>query len=95
MLYAMMSALQETDAQLTIDYGKNYMALLGAGIGAGLAAIGAGLGIGRIGEGATQGIARQPDAAADIRAVAILLAIFVEGVALFGIIIAATLKFVE
>ncbi len=93
MLYGMLSALQEVDAQ-SINEAKNYMALLGAGIGAGLAAIGAGLGIGRIGEGATQAIARQPDATADIRATALLLAIFIEGVALFGIIIAATLKFV-
>lgn len=93
MLYGMLSAMQDLDAQ-AINESKNYMALLGAGIGAGLSAIGAGLGIGRIGEGATQGIARQPDASGDIRAIALLLAIFIEGVALFGIIIAATLKFV-
>ena len=70
------------------------LALLGAGIGAGLAAIGAGLGIGRIGEGATQGIARQPEAAGDIRAMAILLAALVEGAALVAILVAILFKFV-
>jgi len=45
----------------------NSLALLGAGIGAGLSVIGAGIGIGQIGLGATQGIARQPEAAATIQ----------------------------
>ena len=35
-------------------------AIMGAGIGAGLAAIGAGIGIGKIGASAMEGIARQP-----------------------------------
>jgi F-type H+-transporting ATPase subunit c len=35
-------------------------AIMGAGIGAGLAAIGAGIGIGRIGGSAMEGMARQP-----------------------------------
>ena len=41
---------------------KNTNALLGAGIGLGLAIIGAGLGIGRIGGQAVEAIARQPEA---------------------------------
>lgn len=61
---------------------------LGAGIGAGLAAIGAGIGIGRIGGGASEGIARQPEASGDIRGIAIITAAFVEGVALFAIVVA-------
>ncbi len=61
--------------------------LLGAGIGAGLAAIGAGIGIGRIGGSACEGIARQPEAANDIRGAMILTAAFVEGAALFGIVV--------
>lgn len=59
----------------------------GAGIGAGLAAIGAGLGIGNIGKGAVEAIARQPEAGGDIRTNMILTAAFVEGVALFGIVV--------
>ncbi len=60
---------------------------LAAGIGAGLVAIGAGLGIGQIGSRATESIARQPEAANDIRGAAIILAAFIEGVALFGAVI--------
>ncbi|MBW7936690.1 MAG: ATP synthase F0 subunit C [Flavobacteriales bacterium] len=60
---------------------------LGAGIGAGLVAIGAGLGIGQIGGRAAEGIARQPESANDIRGTAIILAAFIEGVALFGAVI--------
>jgi len=61
---------------------------LGAAIGAGLAAIGAGIGIGRIGSAANDGIARQPEAAADIRGGSIILAAFIEGVALFAVLVA-------
>ncbi len=60
---------------------------LGGAIGAGLAAIGAGIGIGQIGKGAVESIARQPEAANDIRAAMILTAAFVEGVALFAVIV--------
>ena len=56
-------------------------------IGAGLAAIGAGIGVGQIGKGAVEAIARQPEAMGDIRANMILMAAFVEGVALFGVIV--------
>jgi len=72
----------------------NSLALLGAGIGAGLSVIGAGIGIGQIGLGATQGIARQPEAAATIQTAAIILASLVEGAALFGIVIAIIFKFI-
>ena len=60
----------------------------GGAIGAGLAAIGAGIGIGQIGKGAVEAIARQPEATNDIRANMILTAAFVEGVALFAVILA-------
>ena len=60
---------------------------LGAGLGAGLAAIGAGIGIGRIGSGASESIARQPEASGDIRGIAIITAAFIEGVALFAIVV--------
>jgi len=60
---------------------------LGAGVGAGLAAIGAGLGIGRLGSGASESIARQPEASGDIRGISIITAAFIEGVALFAIVV--------
>ena len=61
--------------------------LIGAGIGAGLAAIGAGLGIGRLAASAVESIARQPEASGDIRGAMILTAAFIEGVALFAEVI--------
>ena len=59
----------------------------GDGIGAGLAAIGAGIGIGNIGKGAVEAVSRQPEASGDIRTNMILTAAFVEGVALFAIVV--------
>lgn len=60
---------------------------MGAGIGAGIAAIGAGLGIGNIGKSALESLARQPEVSGDIRTNMILMAAFVEGVALFAIVV--------
>lgn len=60
---------------------------VGAGIGAGLAAIGAGVGIGNIGKGAVESVARQPEVSGDIRTNMILTAAFIEGVALFAIVV--------
>jgi F-type H+-transporting ATPase subunit c len=60
----------------------------GAAIGAGIAAIGAGLGISRIGASANEGIARQPEATNDIRGGSVILAAFIEGVALFAVVVA-------
>ncbi len=59
-----------------------------AAIGAGIAVIGAGIGIGQIGTAAVQSIARQPEAAGKIQLAMIVSAAFIEGVSLFGIIIA-------
>ncbi len=59
-----------------------------AGIGAGLAAIGAGIGIGNIGGKALEGIARQPEAASQIQTTMLIMAAFVEAVALFAQVIA-------
>ena len=58
-----------------------------AALGAGLAAIGAGIGIGRIGASAMEAMARQPEAAGTIRMSMIIMAAFVEGVALFAVVI--------
>ncbi|MEQ1829042.1 MAG: ATP synthase F0 subunit C [Pirellula sp.] len=56
-------------------------------IGAGLAVIGAGIGIGLAAKGALEGIARQPEAAGTIQINMIIAAVFVEGAALFAIIV--------
>lgn len=58
-----------------------------AGVGAGLAAIGAGLGIGNIGGSAMEGIARQPEASGKIQGAMLIVAAFVEAVALFAAVI--------
>jgi F-type H+-transporting ATPase subunit c len=62
-------------------------AAMGAGIGAGIVAIGAGIGIGKIGAATAESIARQPEATDDIRTSSIILAAFIEGVALFGVVV--------
>jgi F-type H+-transporting ATPase subunit c len=70
-------------------------AMLGAGVGAGLATIGAGLGIGRIGGSATEAMARQPEIAGTIQTGGLILAALIEGVALFAVVVALliSLKF--
>ena len=69
------------------------LAYLAAGIAVFGAALGAGLGIGRLAGSALEGMARQPEASADIRNTMIVAAAFIEGVALFGEIIAIVLIF--
>lgn len=78
--------LQEAEA-----FTRNYAGawgMLGAGVGAGLAAIGAGIGIGRLAGQAMDGMARQPEMADRIQTGAIIFAALIEGVALFGVVIA-------
>lgn len=58
-----------------------------AAIGAGLAAIGAGIGIGQIGGKGMEAIARQPEASGDIRSSMLIMAAFVEAVALFAVVV--------
>src|SRR5918912_1854756 len=62
-------------------------AMLGAGVGAGLAVIGAGIGIGRIGGSAAEGMARQPEIAGTIQTGALILSALIEGVALFAVVV--------
>ena len=59
-----------------------------ASLGAGLAVLGAGLGIGKIGSAAMDAIARQPEAAGKVQTAMIIAAAIVEGVALFGVVVA-------
>ena len=67
---------------------------IGACIGAAIATIGAGNGIGKIGAAAMEAIARQPESSSDIRSNMIMTAAFVEGVALFAIIVCILSMFV-
>jgi F-type H+-transporting ATPase subunit c len=76
--------------QATAEYSKNYLgawALLGAGIGAGLAVVGAGIGIGRIGGSTAEAMARQPEMAGRIQTASIIFAALIEGAALFAIVL--------
>ena len=75
------------EAEKALAIASNIGKGIGAGLAAGLAAVGAGMGIGKIGGSAGEGIARQPEAAVDIKGNAIILAAFVEGVALFAAVI--------
>lgn len=59
-----------------------------ASVGAGLAAIGAGIGIGNIGGKAMEAVARQPEASGKIQSLALVLAAFIEAIALFACVIA-------
>jgi len=92
MLHAFLTAVQDTSASMDPVAAKNYLSLMGAGLGVGLTVIGTGLGIGKIGESVTQGIARQPEAAASIQTAGIILAALIEGVALFGLVIGLLYK---
>ncbi len=77
---------------LSDEAAKNYQGLLGAGIGIGLAIIGAGLGLGRIGGQASEAIARQPEAGADIRGIAVLIAVLLEGATIIALVFALLFK---
>lgn len=56
-------------------------------IGAGMAAIGAGYGIGKLATASMESVARQPEAAGAIFKNMILTAAFIEGVALFAVVV--------
>lgn len=79
-------------AKHAIDLAKSPNALLGAGIGLGLAIIGAGLGLGRIGGQAAEAIARQPEAGAEIRGAALLIAVLLEGATIIALVFALLFK---
>lgn len=84
-IFALLQGVAEA-AGYNVGYAGAW-AMMGAAIGAGLAVIGAGLGIGRIGGQATEAMARQPEAAGDIRGTAIVLSAFIEGAALFAVVV--------
>lgn len=63
-----------------------------AAIGAGVAVVGAAFGIGKIGSSAMEAMARQPEAASKIQTAMIIAAALIEGVALFGVVVALLSK---
>ena len=89
-----MYSLLQAATGFTKDYAAAW-AMLGAGIGAGLAVIGAGIGIGKIGGQAMDGMARQPETAGTLFTNAMILSALVEGAALFAIVVSLliSLKF--
>ena len=92
MLHPLFTMVQEAGAASDPATAKNYLSLLGAGIGIGLTIVGVGLGIGRIGAAAAEGIARQPEAAGTIQTAAIIFAALIEGAALFALVITLLYK---
>lgn len=91
MLTSTLLAIQDV-AAMGAEAAQAYQGLLGAGIGFGIAVLGAGIGIGLIGSSAVQGIARQPEMAGNIQTSALIFAALIEGVALFGLVIALLFK---
>lgn len=77
-------AAAETDAWGVVSTG---IGILGGVIGAGLIVIGAARGIGQLAASATESISRQPEAGGRIFTTMIIAGAFIEGVALFGLII--------
>lgn len=88
MIDLIFSAMQAATPGIEAESARALYAVLGAGVGGGLAVIGAGLGIGRIGASAAEGIARQPEASGAIQTAMIITAALIEGVALFALVIA-------
>lgn len=63
------------------------IALLAAGIGAGMTIIGGALGIGKLAASAMDASGRQPEAAGNIRTSMIIAAALIEGISLFALVI--------
>ncbi len=85
-IFPLLQAVAQTASGFNAPYSGAW-AMLGAGIGAGLAVIGAGIGIGRLAGQAMDGMARQPEMAGRIQTGAIIFAALIEGVALFAVVI--------
>lgn len=67
------------------------LAFLAAGIGAGLVVIGAAYGISRLAASALEGMSRQPEVAGKVQTAMIIAAALIEGIGLFGLVIAILL----
>jgi F-type H+-transporting ATPase subunit c len=91
-LLALLQAAPESEA---VRVALNNNALLGAGIGIGLAIVGAGIGLGRIGGQAAEAIARQPEASGEIRGAALLFAVLLEGATIIAMVFALLFKLIK
>jgi F-type H+-transporting ATPase subunit c len=74
-------------ASVLLQAANSYLGQGLGAIGAGLAAIGAGIAIGQIGGKALESMARQPEIAGDLRTNMIIAIAFIEGPAIFGVVI--------
>ncbi len=63
-----------------------------SGIGAGLAVLGAGIGIGLAAFSALGGMARQPEMAGKLQTAMLVAAALIEGVALFAVVVCLLTK---
>jgi F-type H+-transporting ATPase subunit c len=90
----MLALFQVAELANPIKEALNTNALLGAGIGIGLALVGAGIGLGRIGGQAAEAIARQPEATAEIRGAALLFAVLLEGATIIALVFALLFKLI-
>ena len=90
-MYNLVMLLQDPAAEAAL----NNNALLGAGIGIGLAIVGAGIGLGRIGGQAAEAIARQPEASGEIRGAALLFAVLLEGATIIAMVFALLFKLIQ
>ncbi len=91
MFTAILAALQEP---MTVEVARSGYSLFGAALGIGMAIIGAGIGLGRIGGQAAEAIARQPEASGDIRGIALLIAVLLEGVTIIALVFALLFKLI-
>lgn len=91
-LALLQAAVRDSDA---VRSALNNNALLGAGIGIGLAIVGAGIGLGRIGGQAAEAIARQPEASGEIRGAALLFAVLLEGATIIAMVFALLFKLIK
>jgi F-type H+-transporting ATPase subunit c len=90
-----LALLQAGPVPESVRAALNNNALLGAGIGIGLAIVGAGIGLGRIGGQAAEAIARQPEASGEIRGAALLFAVLLEGATIIAMVFALLFKLIK
>ena len=95
MLMLNLLALLQAAEPEAVRVALNNNALLGAGIGIGLAIVGAGIGLGRIGGQAAEAIARQPEASGEIRGAALLFAVLLEGATIIAMVFALLFKLIK
>ena len=95
MMVHMLALLQAGVVPESVRAALNNNALLGAGIGIGLAIVGAGIGLGRIGGQAAEAIARQPEASGEIRGAALLFAVLLEGATIIAMVFALLFKLIK